>query len=249
MTTVSEAYDASSRVRTGDAPAGTMGAYIDGLKDDCGLIIGSILSVVESLTGYDLLEELLKPIAGDFDAISSMQAGWREVSAACEAVGENYSDLATQLPPGLEGLTEAAAAAMMGRIAEAHDGQREAADLIAVQMDNMIEVSQATAECVCAALQFIDSVIQEILMDAAVPVVGWAKGAATAPGKVRKVIKLISDGKDAIQGLIRAVKACVTALKYLNALLDTANNVLSLMNAGGDVANSSGVDETARAGF
>ena len=249
MTTVSEAYDASSRVRTGAAPAGTMGEYIDGLKDDCGLIIGSILSIVENLTGYDLLEELLKPIAGDFNMISSMQLGWGEVSAACDAVGANYADLATQLPPGFEGLTETAAASLMGRIAEAHDGQREAADLIGVQMDNMIQVSQATAECVCAALQFIDSVIQEVLMDAAVPVFGWAKGAVTAPGKIRKVIKLISDGKDAIQNLIRCVKACVTALKYLNAMLDTANLTLKFINAGGDAANSSDVDQTADAGF
>ena len=112
----------------------------------------------------------------------------------------------------------------------------------------MLEVSQATAECVCAALEFIDSCIQEIIADAAVPVAGWVKAGVSAPGKVRRVIQLISQGKNAIENLLRFAKVAITAMKYLNALFDTANLVLNAIEVGGDVDNSTNVDDTADAG-
>lgn len=249
MSTVTELYDASERVASSGALPGTMGDYIDGLKDDCGLIIGGIFSIVETLTGYDLLEALLTPIAGDFNTISSMQQGWGEVAAACGAVGQNYEGLRGQVAPTLDGRTADALDSMLHRIAQSHDDQREAAELIGQQMNDMLEVSKATAECVCAALEFIDSVIQEVLADAAVPVLGWAKGAVTAPGKVRRVINLIADGKRAIENLVRAVKAVIRALRILNALLDTANAALDAFNIVIDGMDANSTDQTATAGF
>ena len=245
---IAERYDASAPV-DGGRPDGGMGDYIDSLRDDCGLIIGAILWAVKKFCGRDLLAELLEPIAGDFNAISSMQKGWLQVAQATSAVGDNYESLRVQVGRDLDGQTAAAIDSILTRIAEAHDGQREAADLISDQLGNMLEVSKATAECVCAALEFIDSCIQEIIADAAVPVAGWVKAGVSAPGKVRRVIQLIGQGKDAIENLLRFARLAITALKYLNAFFDTANLVLTSIELGGDAANSSNVDDTADAGF
>ena len=245
---VMEKYDASQAVE-GGRPDGGMGDYIDSLRDDCGLIIGAILWAVKKFAHRDLLAELLEPIAGDFNAISSMQKGWLQVASASGAVGDNYASLRSQVAPVLDGQAAASIDAILDRIAEAHQGQEDAAELIAEQMGNMLEVAQATAECVCAALEFIDSCIQEILADAAVPFAGWVKAGVSAPGKVRRVIQLISQGKDAIENLLRFAKVAITAMKYLNALFDTANLVLNAIELGGDTDNSTDVDDTADAGF
>lgn len=245
---ISEKYDASAPV-DGGRPDGGMGDYIDSLRDDCGLIIGTILWAVKKFCHRDLLAELLEPIAGDFNAISSMQKGWLQVAQATSAVGDNYESLRVQVNPALDGQTATAIDSILIRIAEAHDGQQEAAELIAEQLGNMLEVSQATAECVCAALSFIDSCIQEVIADAAVPFAGWVKAGVSAPGKVRRVIQLISQGKEAIENLLRFAKVAITAMKYLNAFFDTANLVLTSIEVGGDAVNSSDVDDTANAGF
>lgn len=248
VSAITETWDASAPVN-GPAPAGTMGDHIDSLMGHCGHIIAGISWVVEEVTGRDLLEELLKPIAGDFHQISSMQAGWRQVQLATSSVGENYQNLSAQLAAVWEGEAQAAACSTLTRVAGSHERQAEAAGLIADQMGHMIEVSLATAELVCAVLEFIDSVVQEILLDVASGPLGWAKGAISAPGKARQLIRLINQGLDAISALVAAVKACVTAMKLLNALLDGANSLLGVINAGGHLSAGSHADDTARAGY
>ena len=86
---ISETCDASSAVG-GGRPGGGLGQYIEGLKDQCGLLISSIDWAVDQLTGWSLLEALFKPIAGDFDALASMQKAWGNVGTSLGAVGDNY---------------------------------------------------------------------------------------------------------------------------------------------------------------
>ncbi len=134
---ISEKYDASAPV-DGGRPDGGMGDYIDSLRDDCGLIIGSVLWAVKKFCHRDLLAELLEPISGDFNAISSMQKGWLQVASATSAVGDNYESLRSQIDPVLDGQAATAIDSILTRIAEAHDGQQEAAELIAEQLGNML---------------------------------------------------------------------------------------------------------------
>ena len=97
MSAIYEMYDAGSAV-SGGRPDGGMGEYIEGLKDDCGFIIPKIDWAVEKLTGWSLLEALLVKIAGDFNALASMQLAWGQVGLALGATGDNYDSLAGQLP-------------------------------------------------------------------------------------------------------------------------------------------------------
>ena len=102
MSTITEAQNPVA-VLGGGAPDGGMGEYVEGLKKDCGFIISRIDSVVNTLTGFSLLEALFEPIAGDFDTVSSMQKGWGNVGVSLGAVGDNYRSLSGQLPGVWEG--------------------------------------------------------------------------------------------------------------------------------------------------
>ncbi len=134
-------------------------------------------------------------------------------------------------------------------IADMHDGQQEASEHIQDQLGHVIEVAQATAELVAAAVNFINDVIQEILLDMAAGPLGWAKGAVTAPGKARKVVNLIHRGLEAIEKLTRAVKAIVTVLKYVNAGLSAANSVLGFGNVAASGNAASHMNDTSQQGF
>ncbi len=248
MSTIAEAVDAGAPV-AGGAPDGGMGDYIDGLKDQCGFIISHVDSIVESVTGWSLLEALFKPIAGDFNTVASMQQGWGQVGRSLGAVGENYQQLAGQLPGVWTGPASQAAQGRLGDIAHMHAQQQEASAHIQDQLGHVIEVAQATAEVVAAALNFIDDVIQELLMDAASGPFGWVKGAVTAPGKARKLISLINRGVHAIEKFTHAVKAVVKVLKYVNAGLAAADTMLQFGNVAASTAAGEHLDETSHHGF
>jgi hypothetical protein len=247
MSAIAEAVDPGSAL--GGAPDGGMGDYIEGLKKDCGFIISKVDSLVSSLTGFSLLEALFEPIAGDFDTVASMQKGWGQVGEALGAVGDNYRSLAGQLPAVWEGAASGAARDRLGDIAEMHAGQQEATGHIADQLGHVVEVAQATAEVVAAALSFINDIVTELLLDAATGPFGWAKGAITAPGKVNRLINLIHRGLEAIATFTRAVKAVVAVLRYVNAGLAAADTVLQFGNAAASTAAGQHTDETAQQGF
>jgi hypothetical protein len=247
MTTITERYDAGAGL--GGAPDGGMGKYIEDLKDSCGFLISKIDWVVEKVTGTSLLEELFKPIAGDFDAVSSMQKGWGEIGVALGAVGDNYSSLADQLPGVWTGPAAQAAAGRLDDVAEMHARQQEASAHIQDQLGHVIEVAQATAEVIAAALNFIDSVVQEVLLDMAAGPLGVVKGAFSAPGKARKIISLISRGLEAISKFTHAVRAVVVVLKYVNAGLAVTDTVLQLGSTAASKAAGDHMDDTSRHGF
>jgi hypothetical protein len=248
MTLIAETYDSSAPVALG-RPDGGMGDYIEGLKDDCGFIIPKIDWAVEKLTGWSLLEALLVKIAGDFNAVASMQLGWGQVGLALEQTGANYEGLAGQLPGVWEGESGSAAAVRLSDVGSMHADQAEACTHLQDQLGHILEVAQATAEVVAAAINFIDDVIQELLLDAAVPVLGWAKGAFSAPGKAKKVIDLIHRGLEAIERFTRACRAVVTVLKYVNAGLTVLDSTVSFGNVVASGAAGGHVDETSDRGF
>ena len=156
-----------------------------------------------------MLEALFKPIAGDFNAVASMQKGWGNVGTVARRDRRQLPLGPDQLPSVWTGTAAHAAGGRLHDIADMHDGQKEATQHIQDQLGHVIEVAQATAEVVAAALNFINDMITELLLDAAAGPFGWAKGAISAPGKARKVINLIHRGIEAIEKFTRAVKAVV----------------------------------------
>lgn len=246
--TISEVYDPSTAV-AGGLPDGGMGDYIESLKDDCGFLIEKIDWAVEMVTSWSLLEALFKPLAGDFQTISGMQQGWGNVGAALGAVGDNYESLSSQLPAVWTGEAAAAGQARLRDIADMHQQQVEATGQIQEQLGHVIEVSKATAEVVAAAVNFINDVITEILIDAAAGPLGWVKGSISAPGKAKKIIDLIHRGLTAIEKLTAAAKAAVTVLKYANAGLAALSGITGF---GAGVANTAAgnfMDDSATQGF
>lgn len=245
-TTVHETWDVSAML-SATTPQGNQGAFIDGLKDECGPIIGRVLDVVETLTGRDLLKELLDPIAGDFQAVSAMQHGWLVMAEATGQVADNHEALAEQLAHTWEGEAAAACLDNLGQRVAGYRRQSDASLLVADQLEHLIEVARETAHVVCAVLEFLDSIVQDLLLSAAGA--GMVKAIATSPGKAVRAARLIDDGVRAIETLRRVAQEAIRAIRDLQALLDVANTVVDLGEIGGHVGAGGWLEETTGAGF
>jgi hypothetical protein len=246
--TISELVNASAQTR-GGAPAGTQGDYIESKKDECGLIIPTIDGVVHKITGWSLLESLFKPVAGDFNAVSSMQLAWGNVGPACGSVGRNYDGLATQLPGVWTGPASTAAVTRLRDVADMHADQEEASGYIAEQLGHVIEVAKATLDVLVIAIDFIDGVIQDLIISGLAGPIGWLKAGVTAPGKAKRIIELIHDGLRAIEKLMDAARAVLKVMRYVNAGLGGANSVLNAFSTSQHANAGNRTDDSAEQGF
>lgn len=246
--TITEHVNPTSAV-AGGPPPGTQGQAIEDAKGQCGLIIPTIDHVVDKITGWSLLEALFKPVAGDFNAVSSMQLAWGNVGNACGAVGQNYTSLGRQLPGVWQGPAGSAAASRMGDVGQMHADQQEAAGYVAEQLGHVIEVGKATLDVLVIAIDFIDGVIQELLISGLAGPIGWVKAGVTAPGKARRVVELIHDGLRAIEKLTKAAEALLKVLRYVNAGLGGANAVLTSIGTAQHANAGNRTDDSAEQGF
>jgi hypothetical protein len=246
--TITEHVNPTSAV-AGGPPPGTQGQAIEDAKGQCGLIIPTIDHVVDKITGWSLLEALFKPVAGDFNAVSSMQLAWGNVGNACGAVGQNYTSLGQQLPGVWQGPAGSAAASRMADVGEMHADQQEAAGYIAEQLGHVIEVGKATLDVLVIAIDFIDGVIQELIISGLAGPIGWVKAGVTAPGKARRVVELIHDGLRAIEKLTKAAEALLKVLRYVNAGLGGANSVLTSISTAQHAVAGNRTDDSAEQGF
>lgn len=247
MSAITELYDPT--VHLGGTPVGTMGDTMEKLKGDCGWIINAIDWVVEKFWSPGLREAIITKLAGDFNAMSSMQEAWANVEVALEETHLNYNALAVQVPAVWEGLGGRNASARMTDIGAMHADQSEAAGLIKDQVGNLIEVSVASAEVVVECLHMINDICQDLISALAVPGVGWAKVALTAKARIKRAISLINRALEAIETITRAVTTALRFLTVANAGLGVGNALLNLGEAATGARAGGKVDETADRGF
>lgn len=245
---VNELYGVTSHL-SGGTPAGGMGAEMERIKGDCGWIINSIDWVIEKFWSPGLREAIIKKLAGDFNAMDSMKQAWGNVALALEEVGKNFDGLHDQLGPRWEGVAADAGLPLLSSCGNTHGDMAEASKLIQDQLGNLIDVSVAAAEVVSMGLQLINDIIQELITDAAVPAVGWAKALFTGAGKVKKAISLINRCLDAIEKIHKVVKIALKFLTYFNVAMGGVNTVLKTFVIGTGVNAGTHVDDTAAAGF
>ena len=153
------------------------------------------------------------------------------------------------LPAVWQGPAGASAKARMADIGEMHADQQEAAGYIAEQLGHVIEVGKATLDVLVIAIDFIDGVIQELIISGLAGPIGWVKAGVTAPGKARRVVELIHDGLRAIEKLTKAAEALLKVLRYVNAGLGGANAVLSSIGTVQHADAGNRTDDSAEQGF
>lgn len=227
---VTERHDPTTALLKQTVPSQDLGDFIEQQKKSCGLIVYSIDWVIHKFTGFSVIEWLYEPFAGDWNALQHMQDSWPQVAESIRLVQGNYEGLKADAHTVWQGEGLDAAIAKLDAIIDYHANQAEGCDHLSTQLGHALEVSEAAIQVVSLALNFLDSLAQELIEDASVPVLGWAKGAVTAPGKIKKAITLIKKGADAIEKLTNLLKKIPEVARLINVGLTMTDETLKFGN-------------------
>lgn len=216
---------------------------VDSIRSECGFILQAIDWAARKL-GYDLIGAIMDPIAGDFSAVDGMRQDWHALSAGLESLGENYQSMADNLSTIWTGAAADRAHARLTRMAKGHGTQAEAAQLMSMQMNNMlIAVKEA-----CKLVANVLGLLEELLLSFSIA--KWAKEVLTMGSGVRRAITLIDRAITFIKNLNNVIPPILKAAGVMAAMFRGLNMAFMLPmshNEHRDAAQH--IDDTANAGF
>ena len=223
--------------------SGAEGDLIDSLRSECGFILQAVDWVARQV-GYDLIGAIMDPIAGDFSAVDGMRMDWQAISGALDTVGSNYASMAEDVPSIWTGDAADAAQARMAQMAEAHGVQAEAAQLMSMQLGNMLSAVREACKLVAGVLALLEELVLSLSL------AKWAKEILTFGSGIRRAITLIDKAITFIKGLNNVIPPMLKAAGLMAMMFRGLNTVFMLPVAIGSHGTAgSHVDETADAAF
>lgn len=224
--TVGEVADASSFLVPGSAPDN----FVQDLRWSAGALLGSIDWVAERFIGFSILERCVyHPLAGDWQGIYRCAEAWSHAGDSLTAIARNHAGLVASTPATWEGLSGNSFRAAMATIAEGCLGLSAAYAAASSYTKTISTVCKLACTGIGLALNTIASALLDLAADAAVPVIGWAKGAFDAYDKINKVIgavrliyTIIETVSSAIQDFAEAKTAIFDKLAIIEDLAQGA---------------------------
>ncbi|MCW2792824.1 MAG: hypothetical protein JWO76_1922 [Nocardioides sp.] len=224
--TVGEVADASSYLVPGQAPEN----FVQDLRWSAGLLLGSIDWVAEKFIGFSILDRCVyKPLAGDWQGIYRCAEAWSHAGDSLTAIARNHAGRVASTPATWEGLSGNSLRAAMATISEGCLGLSAAFATASSYTKTISTVCKLACSGIGLALNTIATALLDLASDAAVPVIGWAKGAFDAYDKINKVIgavrliyTIIETVSSAIQDFAEAKTAIFDKLGIIEDLAQGA---------------------------
>lgn len=214
------------------------GAMIDGVREDCGFLIRTIDWICRKI-GFDLIGAIFNPIAGDFNGVDQVRMNLASLGTAMTGVGDNYLQMAGNVPSVWTGEAATGAAQTLREMGEAHTQQGEGLGMMSRQVGNMLT---ATEEIVGLIGTIIGTLADELLSVGIGKILEWI---AIGWNKIRRYVRLIERAIDLVRSLADLMPPLVTAARVLGTLLNTLKLVMMGAAIGTQHAAGSMVDETA----
>ncbi|GCD89732.1 WXG100 family type VII secretion target [Nocardioides sp. LS1] len=216
---------------------------IDSIRSECGFILQTVDWIARKL-GYDLIGAIMDPIAGDFSSVDAMRMDWHGIAGAMDTISRNYASMADNVPTIWTGEAADAARARLSKMAEAHGTHSEAADLMAMQMANMLAAVTEACKLVAGVLGLLEELVLSFSL------AKWAKEILTMGSGVRRAITLIDKAITFIKGLNNVIPPILKAAALMAAMFKALNMAFMLpMSAGQQADAANHIDDTAAAGW
>ena len=227
MVSIAEVYAAESPLIAPHVPSGT--DFVEKLEGDCGLILGHLMGFIRKAFGVSPIEELVKPIVGDWNQLAAAKEGWKQAGLACEGVGKNFAAVPGQTTDSWKGDAGDAFRTRMTSLGESYSTYSEGCTLIGELTQGLIEMAQAVAEGIATVISFIGDIVEQLALEASVPVVGWIAGAADVAIHVKSFWDKIHRGYELLKMLLTRVKTVLTALQKVLIVLKVLSQVAKTM--------------------
>ncbi|WP_048728868.1 hypothetical protein [Kytococcus sedentarius] len=186
---ISEVHNASSYLVPPQAPTSEM----ENLRWKAGPIAGAYDWLVEQLTGISVINDvILKYTVGDWRIVYRAKTAWSEIGDALIAVGRNDSEILPALSEWT-GKGSEAANVFIAALAMGTQSLQGATSIMSTILSGLIFIIKKAAGEVLKVLADIEEACINTLVDAAMPVVGWIKGAVDVAWHAWKIYRKIMD--------------------------------------------------------
>ncbi|MGQ0625131.1 MAG: hypothetical protein ACT4PP_10860 [Sporichthyaceae bacterium] len=247
MIGICERYDAASALV--QPPPPDTGDYINKLRDNSGLILGSLDGLAQKAFGVSVIEELVKPFAGDWAHLEVAAGGWMQLGVALDATAANIEGAWEGLAQSWQGEAASAAGVRLAAAAHLHSSQAEGCRIIADQCRVIIEIAQSAGVVLASALRVINDILLQVMAELAVPLIGWGIGAATAPLKAARFFMCMKKVAAALQRIVNAIKLAMKIVGMVKTVIGAATKVMSISTRLIEMDNVRMTDEVTRVKF
>lgn len=246
MADIAEKLDASSFLV---APSADLGEdFIKSLEREAGVLLGSIMWFIRKAFGVSPLEELVKPISGDWKELMRAESAWASAGTACEAVGTNFGAL-----PGMTQSWQGSAAPAFRNRMTGLEGNYakygEGCATLSKLTGTLVTVSKSTASTISMILGWIAEEVTKLIAISSVPVAGWIAGGAKVVTSIRKYWSWIDKGYKAIMKVVNAVEAFVNAMYTLMTVLRSLTLVVKGFSGALSYAGTTKANEASEKAF
>ena len=211
--------------------------FAEEFEASCGLLIGHLLSFCRTAFGTDPVLELVKPLCGDWGLMGVAKEGWADAGQMCKGVGQNFTELNTNTVDVWEGEAAEAFRTRMVSLGENYQTYSEGCDLIGELTGSLIEVAKSAALGIGTLISFISDILERLIIEASVPVIGWLVGAADIAIHIKsfwdrfdRAIKLIRRVLDAIEKAVDAIYSVINIMHIIKLALNGISGGLAAYN-------------------
>lgn len=238
MVSVAETIDPQSALFAPTIPDGT--DFVEELESNCGFILGHLMGFIRSAFGVSPIEELVKPLVGDWTEMERAQGGWIQAAQACDGVGKNFAALLGQTATSWQGDAGDAFRSRMTSVADGYSTYGEGCRAISELSSALVEGAKAAASGIATIISFIGDIVERLVVEASVPVVGWLVGAADVAIHIKSFWDKINKGYQLLKKFLTIIHKVVGVIekivKVLAVLKTTLQGLTALVQA--DTANT-----------
>lgn len=211
QTTVSERSDPKSYLQRPQTSTGE----IESLRWSAGPIIGGVDWVFEQIFHFSLVEDvIMKPFAGNWEAIQGTAIAWTNLGAASTAMSENFVALPGQTAAWTgEGSVQFKVA--MDAIAGGLIGLTYACDYVSGLASSVAGVAEEAAAIIGDLLDQIAQKLMRLAVEAAIPVAGWVAGAVEIAHLIYKITDWVMDIYDLITMIVDTITEFIESKEKL----------------------------------
>lgn len=215
------------------------GMTVDQLRSEAGVIVSTIDSAIEEITGFSILQEwIAKPLAGDWDAFARGANAWEAAGKAVGGVAQNMIALPRQIGTQWTGEAALSFAGSQAKVGSALTVFQPLSVGMKQWCTALTEMAGYIAKMIMSAIKELSYKVAGMLAAAATVV-----GAVSVPGWVASIAqsvmtwtKRIKEGIEKFKKFVEMVKQIVDAVRRaiqaIQTLLTTAQSALTFVGAG-----------------
>jgi hypothetical protein len=223
--------------------------FAEDFESSCGFLIGHLLGFCRDAFGTDPMLELVKPLCGDWGLMGVAQQGWNDAGKICTAVGENFTALDAGTVDVWDGEAATAFRSRMESLGGTYATYAKGCELTGELTGSLIEVAKSACLGVGTLISFIGDILERLVIEASVPVIGWLVGAADIAIHIRSFWQKFDRAISLIRRVLDAIEKTVTAIYSIINIMHALKLAMTTVAGGLAMYNGSRIDEAAQNNF